>query len=468
MLKGYKFVNKLNSKLYQYTFNKKIPLISKGSFKYSTYISDIDYTAYVRFTDKFIDILINKIKELKNFKFIYLNAGIDRHFLLPWKIDPEWGCDFDLEKTIDWFNNFKQKKLIPDSDITLIDNILHKDKLVLSDLIDIQDMLDKYNTIKWFLPDIEKKTKIVNGNRYKLLEELQNKKNEGSVLNSIYIDNNNIVSVDIGLTDNNYKKPIYSRMYKYYTNNWYKILKGYKKIIHNDFKQEYTDTMKKFEYTNSLLGRAELLNTLTMYNIVNIQHILHVKSQLLRGLSNIHLTHNSNIHNIIDLLKKTLNNGAYPYIDYFLDKLSYKGKIKLYPRIRLTEISNIYTSRKTLTDRRKTGILCPFFKSDTDEYIDTIGIKLLFNSIKFRKCIYTIINKYNISDIYNIFKYSPVSRIFLEYDNKNKGFVKVRGSFRKSDHEFFSKYGKKVDYNECYIISQKHLKILQIYLIISL
>ena len=94
----------------------------------------------------------------------------------------------------------------------------------MGDLIDVQEILDRYNTIKWFLPDIKKGVKNIKGTTYVLLDEL--KKEVGPILNSIYT-----VSVDIGLVDKRYRQPIWSRMYKYYTENWYKILKSYKKLI---------------------------------------------------------------------------------------------------------------------------------------------------------------------------------------------------------------------------------------------
>ena len=57
-----------------------------------------------------------------------------------------------------------------------------------------------------------------------LLDEL--KKEDGPVLNSIYIDGDDIISVDIGLVDKTYQQPIWCKMYKYYTKNWYQILKN--------------------------------------------------------------------------------------------------------------------------------------------------------------------------------------------------------------------------------------------------
>ena len=68
LIKTKEFVKKLNSRLYQYSFNRKMPLSLKGSFHYTHFISDIDFTAYVYFNEKFIEILIHKLERLKDFK----------------------------------------------------------------------------------------------------------------------------------------------------------------------------------------------------------------------------------------------------------------------------------------------------------------------------------------------------------------------------------------------------------------
>ena len=251
MIKTPEFERKLEQKIYQYTFDRNNPPVLLGSFKYTNYISDIDFSLFIRFNPTFIKILIHKLQNLKDFKFLYLNAGIDQRYKLPWLINYEPGppfglesetCNFDLYKTNEWFESLVQKNILHPDTYKQIYNILNKGSLILGDLIDIQDIIYEYSSIKWFLPDIIKGSKNVGGVTYILLDEL--KKEEGPVLNSIYIDGDKVVSVDIGLVDKKYKKPIWSRMYKYYTKNWYKILKSYKKLISKDFEQEYRNLIK--------------------------------------------------------------------------------------------------------------------------------------------------------------------------------------------------------------------------------
>ena len=159
-----------------------------------------------------------------------------------------------------------------------IEKILNKKFLIIGDLIDIQEILDEYKTIRWFLPDIIKGTKTVRKHTYVLLEEL--KIEEGPVLNGVYIDGRDIVSVDIGLVDKRYRQPIWSRMYKYYTENWYKILKSYKKLISKDYENEYRKVMSTLEYDNALLAEANLLNNLMKYNVVGQDGINYVAQDL--------------------------------------------------------------------------------------------------------------------------------------------------------------------------------------------
>ena len=460
--KSENFVKTLKSKLYQYSFNRKVQPSLKGSFTNTTFISDIDFTVYVHFNKKFIEILVHKLKKLKDFKFLYLNAGINKHFRLPWSINPDWGCDFDLEIANQWFEDFKQKKLIPEDSYKDIEKILYKKKLILGDLVDIQDILDEYNVIKWFLPDIEKGTKTVDDHTYILLDEL--KTESGSVLNSIYIDGNDIVSVDMAIVDKQYMQPIWSRMYKYYTQNWYRILKSYKKLISKDYAKEYWEVMKTLEYDNALLAQASLLNSLMKYKPVNQDSINRVAHDLHQRLENdkISLTE---LKKIVSVLKKRLNDRSQPYVDYFLDKLTHHGKIKTYQRLRLTTIASIPTSRKRLIKRREEGIKCPFFDNDTNEFISNLALKLLLDKKKLQKCLIELADKEHEDFpkfVRNVFHRSPVSRLFLQFGNsKNK--IYIRGAATHADHELFLRLGEKE--NEFYSFDVKYHTRLQIYLI---
>lgn len=461
LIKTKEFVKKLNSRLYQYSFNRKMPLSLKGSFHYTHFISDIDFTAYVYFNEKFIEILIHKLERLKDFKFMYLNAGIDIDFKLPWVIHPEWGCDFDLLKVRKWLADFKVKKVIPRDSYIEIEKILTKRKLLMGDLIDVQEILDRYNTIKWFLPDIKKGVKTIKGTTYVLLDEL--KKEVGPVLNSIYIDGKDIVSVDIGLVDKRYRHPIWSRMYKYYTENWYKILKSYKKLISKDYESEYKQVISTLEYDNALVAQASLLNSLMKYKVVDQQHINYVAQDLQKRLEKEGIKA-KNLKDVVSILQKKLDEKSKPYVNYFLDKLSAHGKIKTYQRLRLTEVAKIPTSTKKLKKRRKAGIECPFFESNIDQHISNISARLLWDQEKLRKCLEK--EKPNDKEfsqfVKETFNNSPVSRLFL-HSSKSKNSIYVRGALTNADNKVLERLGeRKTGYYQCDV---KYIKRLQIYLV---
>ena len=468
MIKTLEFERKLQSNIYQYTFNKSYPPVLLGSFKNSSYISDIDFSSFVRFNQTLIDILINKIKKLRDFKFLYLKSGFDERFKLPWSINYEASkpfgdsletCNFDLNKTLEWFEELKEKNILPIEIYSEINSILQKEELVLGDIIDIQDIIFKYSSIKWFYPDIIKGSKTIGENTYMLLEEL--KKSYTSVINTIYIDGDTNISVDIALVDKNYKKPILSRMYKYYTKNWYEILKSYKKLISKDFEQEYRSVMKTFELDNSILGQTKLLESILKYNVFPPEKIFKVSHNVKQLLSSIGLN-SLNLNDIIKELINILNNRAKPFVDYFLDKLQ-NPKILTYMKLRLLEISNIPTNKKLLVERFNKGIKCPFFEEYIDEYLNTMSSKLMIDKTLFKSCLKKISDKKHISiqDVINkYFNDIPISRLFLEIKNDN---LYVRGDLIDKDYNFLKDIGEQR--HDYYVLNIKYTKKLQIYLL---
>jgi hypothetical protein len=462
LIKTEKLVQTIDQHLYEYTFNKNSPLMLKGSFKYITYVSDVDYTANVRFNPTFIKILINKLLKLRHFKFLYLSAGIIDEFKVPWVIYPDWGCNFDIIQTRKWLDEFKDKNCVPPDIYDKIYDILTKENLLLGDLIDVQDILKKYGRIRWFLPDILRGYKIINKRKYILLDEL--KSDDGPVINNIYIYGKDVISIDIGLTDNRYKQPYWSRLYKYYTQNWYKILKLYRKLISKDYEEEYKKVMKTMEYDNALISQVNLLKTLMKYKPLHAEYISYTAQDLQKNLEKVNI-YTKNLSEVNSILVKKLNDKAKPYVDYFFDLLTYSGKRKLIPELRLIEISKNPTNKEELVSRRKDGIKCPFFKEKIYEYIDSFSSNLMISNKKLLNCVKKVSDKENIlipDLIQKYFKNYPVSRLFLQY-NKSKNKILVRGAFNTNDHQFLDNIAEKK--SGYYILDSKLINRIQIYLL---
>jgi hypothetical protein len=477
MLKTKTFEQSLNKnenelKLYE---NKEIKLL--GSYKNNKhFISDIDYTLVVYFDKELIKRLYNMISKLKNFYFIYLGTESIKELEVPWNINFQYKepydkyiCNFNLEKAIEWVKNIqKVKNKIPEDKYKKIYNIINQDTLILADLIKIQEILEPYSTIKWYLDDIKKGKKIINNVEYDLLEELKNIKSS-NVLNMIYTGNENkLVNVDVGLVDYKYKKPIYHRLYKFYMEDLYKILKGYKKLINKEYNGEYREVMIKFELINSLLGQVKLLNQLKEYNIFqtnwptiekNIKFYLD-KKRYLQGTE-------KTTQDIEETLEKRLNEGSKLYIDYFLNKLTNHGKIQMINTLRLLIVSQKKIDNKTLIDRNNKNIECPFFNNEIDEMLNKIGNNLLLNTNEinnFKYCIYKVIPNQN--NIKNYFDLTPISRLMLY---KKQKITILTGEFKDEDIIFLNNItGNNKNQNNEYkdwVINDNLLNNIKLYLI---
>lgn len=460
IVKSDKFVQRLNSRLYQLTFNRQKPLVLKGSFKVAHYITDIDYTAYVHFNQKLIEIIVNKISRLIDFIFLYLNAGKYDEFKLPWYIHPKKGCDFDLLKSQKWFFTLKNIKLLPYNIIEYIETRLMGDKITIKGLIEIEEILNEYDTIRWFLPDMKRGYKEVRGKKYVLLDEL--KKDTGPVLNCIYVDGPNYIGFDVGLSDFKFKHKIPTWMYPYYTQNWYKIFKKYKFNIENDHRETYLHAHKSMEVENALLARIDTFNNLIKYKVVSPKVINRLVNEFYVEIKKIGL-HTHNLVEIGDILKMRLNEMAIPYIDYFRDKLTYSGKLQNIQNLRIVEVSQEGVDQKTLISRREKGIHCPFFKEDFDEYMDALAIKLLIPIKKLYSCFELVAQheKSTPQEIINRhFNMSPMNRIFLQHSDK---VLLVRGALNRNDHEFLADIGKAE--KVFYVLDKKYTKRMQIYLL---
>lgn len=472
IIKTQDFVTKLNNNLHQISFDKNKPLVLKGSFNRVTYISDIDYTAYVHFNDGLIKILSRKLKNLKDFIFIYLNAGTDINFKVPWiiysgKSGPTKRCDFDLNIVLEWYDNFKKRKaseVVSDIDFKKIDKILSNNDLTLGNLIDIEEILGKYGTIRWFLPDIEKGVKYIGEHKYILLDEII--KDDSPVAQYLYMaGKNEYVAIDVGLVDNKVKKPYLTDRYQFYTKNWYKIFKDYKKIISKDYEQEYYNIRKNFEFINSLLAQILVIQTIEKYKLLSSSQTLPILVDLQTNLSKVDIKTDISTDKIELILKKKLNDMSKPYIDYFFDKLTYVGKLETMSTMRLMRISNIPTDKQTLLDRKNNGLICPFFEGETDEYINSLSVKLLISEDEVKKCLEKISKKENISVLDIITKYFkniPANRLFIQ-DKQDK--LILRGALKDIDYETIGQLGKSIDSNFL-IFDIKYKKLLQIYLLV--
>lgn len=542
----------------------------KGSFdKTKNWVSDIDYTALVRFEPFLIEHIKNRIPAAKDFIFVKFTVGYDDRYKAPWTINIEGiqsmyvhyalniynynlketksliktliytntlstkdkqilkdlgrsernlpeihqilkkyliACDFDLKLTMEWFKNFKNKKLMSTEELDEIEKILNKDKLILGDLIDIENILESKGTLRWTWEETIRGIKIVRDKSgkiiksYNMLEEL--KKSNGPVIQLIYKYDypKKLVSVDLGLTDKKYTK-IFNAPPFYYKYNWYKILKTYKYAynIKKENKDAYWKIMNQLELENALISKIKLIRSIIKYKVKvhkkkkdNIQIIKYHINIVIKELKKIGITvDTSNPKKITKnfaiaekQLKKRLSEKSRELVYKLLPLLQDKSRLAKHLQIYKTEMTQEGVPRDVLITRKMRGIKCPFFKETFGEYLDYISYNTILNKDLVNKCFTTIYKDLSL-DMENIlikFKNIPANRLFLERGTNTEEeegkiteekVIIVKGVFTPKDISFFNNlnigFGRTHIFDKEYthIIPQNSLKRVQIYMLLG-
>lgn len=391
------------------TINNKRPLQIKGSYKIKnvgSYISDIDLQAYVRFNPQLLNIIHNII--VKNnyhqkFIFIQLVCGIYNEFELPWKIDDIGGCIYDHDKTLEWFEQFKTKNLVPPNIIKTITDKLKIDSLTIKNLIDIEFLLKPYSQIVWKTTDIKNGIITKRNITYYLIHEIKKKT---PVLEFLYKFKNNFISVDLALVDHNYKIVPQKQIYKFYTNDWYKILKTYRWKLENEDKIHYNAIMKEVEFLIAVQYQIYLLNRIKKHQLLD-RYIQKIEQNINTELSKI----NASFSYTNNKLTSLINDKLEYYVIFFQDKLPQYFKEDIYIKLQrgIDSQNVIYKKEKK----------CPFFDIDIYDYkqIYKISKNIIIDHKKLLECIRYLQNKYKIN-IENIFKYDTTNTYFKIIDNE--------------------------------------------------
>ena len=345
IIKTPEFAKKFNRDLSWIVINKNRPLKFKGSYilkNYGDIITDIDIDCMVKFNNKLLNILVNIINKTQNpqnpFTFLQLNLGYYKEFRFPWIIDNRGGCQYNLDKTREWYENLKKNNLLPLEVINSLHKQLFEDKLNLKILLGIEKQLYSYSKIIWNVNDILRGYKIFKGTSYFLLDEL---KNENFILEYLYKYNNNYVSVDFALRDKDIKiDSIKKVMNSFYTQDLYQILKKFKWKLKDNDRIEFVGTLKKFELLIALIYQVNIIFKIQMHQFtrkLKDQRIMNsIISQIYQNLLENLKYINSNIswkileiNSIFKILNQKLNHELENIIPYYLNKLMIKQHIRI-------------------------------------------------------------------------------------------------------------------------------------------
>jgi hypothetical protein len=394
-IKTQHFDEQLKKDIKYITVNNLKPMIIKGSYpkkKNGDIITDIDFESHVCYNDKLLDIITDNITKSNKFIFLQLSCGINKDFEVPWTIGETGDCFFEPNIVIKWFNNIK----VSHTTREYIKSKLYSSKLRIRDLIDIENILQPYSDVIWDKYSIKRKFKIINNTKIYLLDSI---KSNVSVLEFLYHYEDYYIPIDIALVDENYKTSITERMYKYYTQDYYKILKSYRgKINGYKYMSEYKNVMSKITILISVQYQLSSIITVIKNKSLSIYEI----NRLMYNLCNILYTYgiicSSNINLIRSQIYDYVNNYLSKYVSYFTNLLlpNHKGKYSL--NIKRGIESQIPTDFKTMKSRLDIGVLCPFFPTNMNEFkfLTSLSERLDIHSETLIQCFSTVAIHFNI------------------------------------------------------------------------
>jgi len=382
--------------------NRNTPIEFHGSYgtkEWDSLITDIDLKTNVYYNEKLLDVLSRILsRTLYNDKldFLTLAIGNRKEFSYPWKLNDDGSCSFDIDKAKSWFTKFRKKNLIPKNIETQIEDILYSNNISIGDIVKIQFLLVPYAEIDWTLDDIRRKTKVIDGHKYSLIELM---KNEVPVLEFVYTpDKKRYVHVEYALIDRRFrdkqKMGVYNIFNAFYDDNKYRTLKYLRWKIKPEYRKEYFDLFKNIEKYRYIRSQLDLYETL-----VAIGSIPSATSSVKNNIDK--MIKGRNYADATEELNEIVNNIIEESISYFSDEKKIKRRYKAEVRkiFSLGKLSRNRFTDQELRNRNRLGIKCPFFMVDMDDYdfLHALSMRLMLDPDEVVECVYKTAEKYNIS-----------------------------------------------------------------------
>lgn len=444
------FDEKYHIDILELTIGDTIPKM-KGSYTrkdMGDYITDIDNDLFVTFSNNtHTDIYntLNKLKNTKNskFLFVYLGCGWRKEFIPPWEIDPNGGCIFDLEKSINWVKMLEDKKLLPKTEIEKINSILVDSKeMLIKNLITIRSIVKNYGEIKWTIDDIEKGYIDYRKNRYYLVELF---KKYNAILEFIYKPADlSYISLTINIIDEQFPIDQFKSFWPFYTKNYYAIFKSLRWKIYKDKQKDI------FHKTMVIVSPYVSL----VYQIINLKNLLEFNSYLKEDIQKIWF--NIIEPSMIGIGMKKYNGKKFPSIQVLnniediINKNIEKKILNNYPeRLFLTFIKNPVQRKRTeiqllrmkqaqqqvskdeLIYRWNKGNKCPFFNLTIDDIniLADFGQRTYINLEELTQCFIdiSIINEKSVKELIDeVYRQNHLSINIPKGKNEIKLFYKQK------------------------------------------
>lgn len=390
IIKTEKFDEKFTSDLKWIKINQSKPLKVKGSYiqkRFGDPLTDIDTEALVFFNDKLLEILVNIFKKNTSeffsrspFRFVHVTSGRYDGYDFPWKFIKN-NCEFSLGETHEWFKSFKEKSLVPQDVLDYIEAKLYADNMVISDLIDIQNKVESYAEILWNINDIERGWKEKEGKKYDFLGTTRE---YTPVIEYIYeykdptTGQPQFINIDMGLSQmgNRIQPPFNVKMYRYYTQDMYTIMKSFKWKMPEKYKNEYQEELANVSTLISIKYQLYMLSLIKEYNIYGQQKIDIIENEIDKYIGNLYPDWRDNIDQVENEIYESVNNQLHDYVKFYAYLLNDKSTLLGISRGLEAQIP---TSQELIKKRTNIGIHCPFFSTDMEQYIQLEGLAVRVN-----------------------------------------------------------------------------------------
>ena len=359
--------------------------ILKGSYKkleYGDLITDIDYEQKVKYSDKFIFELQNVLKNTKNtpFKFLEMYCGLIVPYIwrFPYGKDKEGKykeCFFKFEKEEikKWLHQLGYYAKVPEDILNDIYKRLVKRNINASVLFDIENELESYNSLKWSIEEISKGFKVIETKGKKIrIPLLKHMKNYGEcIITYLYKHENDFILVDSAFVDREISSQDHF-LKKFYTNDYYRMLKHMSWKLTNPYKEKYKNLMKILRVYSYIMYQIEIYTNKNSqkYLDINDHHNILSKINNFREKLNIDSQMNMNLVQLKEYIKNIRGMISYAYVKEYEDNIKENEKDE-YNLMKLRTQETL--ERITIDDmklRKEIGISCPFNYSNYLEYVD--------------------------------------------------------------------------------------------------
>ena len=384
IIKTKDFDRQFHNDLHWITLNRNLPLQQKGSYKVKEFgdlITDIDLQALVYLNPKLIDIISGVLSKNRGgkspFTFIHMSVGTYKGFELPWSIDDSGGCNYDPQLAREWFEQFKISALVPGHVLSYMENKLFSDDMRIRNLIDIENIIHPYAEIVWSEDDIRRGFVQRGSDRYYLLDEM---KTETPVLEYVYhYRDAEYVAIDVGMVDKKFRVPPNGAMYRYYMDDWYKVMKTYRWKLAAADRPAYFQTMNGITKLIALKYQIGFIEKLSFFNVLPKHDMDALYDSTYAELDQMGVKYTGRkLSELVDVLYEQVNIVLRDSILFYANLLEPVEKEKILLRLARGAEARIPTTQKQLTDRRTVGVKCPFFPTDMDEYsfLTELALKL--------------------------------------------------------------------------------------------